>query len=136
LYEETPGPATEATQGYPSIMKNHTIFSYVDLKPDRYFDGLKITYRSLAGMRKDGTLVFILSGNGGAMNVSEVAALAQKLNVQHATLLDGGRALQYSLQIGALTYHFHAFNTYLDVPWKGLQPERSPVFIGVRKGQP
>lgn len=134
LYEETPGPATEASQGYPSLMKNHTIFSYVDLKPDRFFDGPKITYRSLAGMRKDGTLVFILSGNGGAMNVSEVAALAQKLNLQHATLLDGGRALQYSLQMGALSYHFHAFNTFLDLPWKELKPERSPVFIGVRRG--
>jgi len=73
-------------------MKNHTVFSYVDLAPDKFFDGKKITYRSLAGTRRDGTAVFVLSGDGGVCNVSEVAELAKKLDVQHATLLDGARA--------------------------------------------
>jgi len=129
LFDETPGFLQEAAQVYPSLMKNHTVFSYVDLAPNRFFDGNKITYRSLAGMKQDGTIVFILSGNGGVMNVSEVAALAQKLNVQHATLLDGGRALQYSLRLGGAAHEFAAFNTLLDVDWEGFEPERSPVFI-------
>jgi uncharacterized protein YigE (DUF2233 family) len=129
LFEETPGILQEAAQVYPSLMKNHTVFPYVDLAPNRFFDGNKVTFRSLAGMRQDGTIVFILSGNGGMMNVAEVAALAQKLNVQHATLLDGGRALQYSLKLGRVSHDFCAFNTILDVDWKGFEPERSPVFI-------
>ncbi|CAN5815517.1 hypothetical protein BH11VER1_BH11VER1_33000 [soil metagenome] len=129
LFEETPGVLQEASQGYPSLLKNHTVFSYVDLAPNKNFDGNKITYRALAGMRQNGTLVFLLSGNGGLMNVSEVATLAQKLNVQHATLLDGGKALQYSLRIPGYTHHFTAFNTWLDLDHKDLEPQRSPVFL-------
>lgn len=129
LFEETPGVLQEASQGYPSLMKNHTVFSYVDLAPNKNFDGNKITYRALAGMRQNGTLVFLLSGNGGLMNISEVATLAQKLNVQHATLLDGGKALQYSLRIPGFTHHFTAFNTWLNLENKELEPQRSPVFL-------
>ncbi len=132
LFEESPGVLTEATQGYPSLMKNHTVFSYVDLAPVKYFDGEKITYRALAGTRQNGTIVFIVSGNGGIMNVAEVAALAQKLNVQHATLLDGGRALQYTLRTGGGRLDFAAFNTQFDLPWPVLERQRSPVYIGAR----
>ncbi|MEQ1751798.1 MAG: phosphodiester glycosidase family protein, partial [Prosthecobacter sp.] len=136
LLDEVPGLIEEATQGYPSVMKNHTIFSYVDLKPDTYFDGSKITYRSLAGMRKDGTIVFILSGDGGVMNVSEAAELARKLDLQHATLLDGGRALQYSLMTEDGPWHFTALNTRLNFEHRWLEPQRSPVYIGVRRRAP
>ncbi len=132
LFEETPGILTEAAQGYPSLMKNHTVFPYVDLAPDKYFDGEKITYRALAGTRQNGTVVFVVSGNGGVMNVAEVAALAQKLNVQHATLLDGGRALQYTLRTAGGGIDFGAFNTRLDLPWRALERQQSPVFIGAR----
>lgn len=134
LFEETPGILTEAAQGYPSLMKNHTVFSYVD--PDvatkKYYDADKITYRALAGTRQNGTVVFILSGQGGIMNVAEVAALAQKLNLQHATLLDGGRALQYVLRTEGGGVSFAAFNTVLNLPWSSLEAQRSPVFIGAR----
>jgi uncharacterized protein YigE (DUF2233 family) len=132
LFEETPGVLEEASQGYPSIMKNHTVFSYVDLAPTKHFDGNKITYRSLAGVRRDGTIVFIVSGDGGAMNVTEVASMAQKLNVQHATMLDGGRALQYSLRLAGQTHHFTAFNTTMDFDSPTFDAERSPVFIVAR----
>ena len=133
LFEETPGVLTEASQGYPSLLKNHTVFSYVDLAPNKYFDGDRLSYRALAGMRQDGRIVFVLSGNGGLMNIAEVATLAQKLNVQHATLLDGGKALQYSLRFSVLPHHFHAFNTWLNIDREPLQPERSPVFITVKR---
>ncbi len=128
LYEETPGIVTEVSQGYPSLLKNHTIFSYVDLQPNRYFDGDKISYRALAGVKQNGAVVFIVSGNGGGMNVSEVATLAHQFNIQHATLLDGGRALQYTLKLGGVTHAFAAFNTRFEFPWKTLAPQRSPVF--------
>lgn len=136
LLDEVPGPMEEATQGYPSVMKNHTVFPYVDIKPDSQFDGSKITYRSLAGMRKDGTIVFILSGDGGVMNVSEVSELARKLDLQHATLLDGGRALQYSLMTEDGPWHFTALNTRLNFKHRWLEPQRSPVYIGVRRRAP
>jgi uncharacterized protein YigE (DUF2233 family) len=136
LLDEVPGVIEEATQGYPAVMKNHTVFSYVDQKPDTYFDGSKITYRALAGMRRDGAIVFVLSGDGGVMNVSETAELARKLDIQHATLLDGGRALQYSIVTEDGPWHFAAVNTELDLPWYPLDPQRSPVFIGVRRRAP
>lgn len=133
LFEEMPGVLSEASQGYPSLMKNHTVFSYVDLAPDKYFNGEKITYRALAGTRQNGTIVFIVSGNGGIMNVAEVAALAQKLNLQHATLLDGGRALQYTLRTGGGRLDFAAFNTRFEIPRKTFERQRSPVYIGARQ---
>jgi uncharacterized protein YigE (DUF2233 family) len=118
------------------VMKNHTMFSYVDQAPDQFYDGNKLTYRSLAGTRRDGTVVLLLSGKGGAMTVPEIAELAKRLEVQHATLLDGGRALQYSLRLKRGSYHFRAFNTELDVGMRSLKPQRSPVYIGIRKKAP
>jgi uncharacterized protein YigE (DUF2233 family) len=136
LLDEIPGEIEEGTQGYPSVMKDHTVFSYVDLQPDKYFDGKKITYRSLGGVKRDGSIVFVLSGDGGVMNVSEVSELAKKLEVRHATLLDGGRALQYSIRTGGGAWHFHAFNTALDFKHRLLRRQRSPVYIGVRRRAP
>jgi hypothetical protein len=136
LLDEVPGAIAEGAQVYPSVMKNHTIFPYVSLKPDAFFDGSKISYRSLGGMRRDGTIVFVLSGSGGVMNVMEAAELALKLDVQHATLLDGGRALQYSLRTEDGPWHFAAFNTRLDLGSRMLERQRSPVFIGARRRAP
>jgi|GEM_PF-542907 len=136
LLDDVPGPIEEGTQGYPSVMKNHTTFSYVSLKPDQFFDGSKISYRSLAGMKKDGTIVFIVSGDGGVMNVAEVTEIARKLEVQHATLLDGGRALQYSIRTEDGPWHFTAMNTMLEFQHRWLEQQLSPVFIGVRRRAP
>lgn len=136
LLDEVPGPIEEGAQVYPSVMKNHTIFPYVSLKPDAFFDGSKISYRSLGGMRRDGTIVFVLSGSGGVMNVMEAAELALKLDVQHATLLDGGRALQYSLRTEDGPWHFASFNTRVNFTSPQLERQRSPVFIGARRRAP
>lgn len=136
LLDSVPGPVEEGTQGYPSVMKDHTVFPYVDLAPNKFFDGTKITYRALAGMKRDGTIVFVLSGDGGVMSVSEVTDIAKKLDVQHATLLDGGRALQYSIRTATGPWHFHAFNTNLAFKHPWLVRQRSPVYIGVRKKAP
>lgn len=136
LLTDVPGLIQEGSQVYPSVMKNHTVFSYVDLKPDEHFDGSKISYRALGGTRRDGAIVFVLSGDGGVMNVSEVTEIARKIDVQHATLLDGGRALQYSIRTDDGPWHFHAFNTELPFTHKWLQMQRSPVYIGVRRKAP
>ena len=136
LFDSISGSVEEGTQGYPSVMKDHKVFPYVDLEPNRHFDGTKISYRSLAAMKQDGTLVFVLSGDGGVMTVSEVTDIAWKLEVQHATLLDGGRALQYSIRTEGGAFHFHAFNNSLEFRSKWLERQRSPVYIGVRKRSP
>lgn len=136
LLDSVPGPTEEGTQGYPSVMKDHTVFSYVDLAPNKFFDGAKLTYRALGGMKIDGTIVFVLSGDGGVMSVGEVTDVAKKLGVQHATLLDGGRALQYSIRTDTGAWHFHAFNTTFDFKHEWLERQRSPVFIGVRRKAP
>jgi uncharacterized protein YigE (DUF2233 family) len=136
LETDVPGPIQEGSQVYPAVMKNHTIFPYVELKPNEHFDGSKITYRALGGMKRDGTIVFVLSGDGGVMNVAEVSELARKLDVQHATLLDGGRALQYSIRTADGPWHFEAFNTRLPFSRKALEPQQSPVYIGVRRKAP
>jgi uncharacterized protein YigE (DUF2233 family) len=136
LIEEAPGRITEGVQVYPSVMKNHTVFSYVKQKPDEYFNGSELSYRSLAGMRKEGSIVFVLSGDGGLMNVAEVADIAKKLDIQHATLMDGGRALQYSIRTTKGPWHFHAANTELPIDRHPLDRQQSPVFLLARRRAP
>jgi hypothetical protein len=65
-----------------------------------------------------------------------VATLARRLKVQHATLLDGGRALQYSVQTEDGPWHFAAANTEPLLPVAKLRAQRSPVFIAVRRRAP
>jgi hypothetical protein len=136
LVDEVPGTMTEGAQVYPSVMKNHTVFTYVFDAPDRFFDGPRVTYRSLAGMRQNGEIVFVLSGDGGAMNVKEVTDIAYKLSVKHATLLDGGRALQYSVQTEDGPWHFSAFNTRVDFKHPKLEKQESPIYIAVKRRPP
>lgn len=136
LLEEVPGPISEGAQVYPSVMKNHTVFNYVSNAPDRFFNGPKITYRSLAGMRQNGEIVLVLSGDGGVMNVQEVTDIASKLAVQHATLLDGGKALQYSIQTEDGPWHFNAYNTRMEFANPLLNRQRSPVYLAVRRRPP
>ncbi|MCB1228331.1 MAG: phosphodiester glycosidase family protein [Verrucomicrobiales bacterium] len=136
LIDEVPGRIMEGSQVYPAVMKNHVVFPYVNATPERFFNGKEITYRSLAGVRRDGTVVFIASGDGGVMTVSEVSLLAQYLNVQHATLLDGGKALQYSIRTEDGPWDFKAYNTQLPFKSPELKPQISPVFIAVKKRPP
>ncbi len=136
LLEEAPGRVTEGVQVYPSVMKNHTVFSYVEQKPDEFFNGSELSYRSLAGMRQDGSIVFVLSGDGGLMNVAEIADVARRLDVQHATLMDGGRALQYSIRTTKGPWHFRAANTELPIDRHPFDRQRSPVYLTARHRAP
>lgn len=136
LVDEIPGAITEGAQVYPSVIKNHTVFDYVFNAPDRFFDGPRVTYRSLAGVRQNGEVVFVLSGDGGTMNVKEVTGIAHKLAVKHATLLDGGRALQYSVRTEDGPWHFSAFNTRVKFAHPKLDRQQSPVYIAVKRKPP
>ena len=136
LLDRVPGVITEGAQVYPSVITDHTKFGYVFNEPDRFFDGPRVTYRSLAGVRQNGEVVFVLSGDGGVMNVKEVTEIAHKLEVQHATLMDGGRALQYSVRTEDGPWHFAAFNTRMNVGYQALAKQESPVFVAVRRRPP
>lgn len=136
LLDEAPGRITEGVQVYPSVMKNHTVFSYVAQNPDEFYNGSQLSYRSLAGMRKDGAIMFVLSGDGGLMNVAEVAEVAKILDIQHATLMDGGRALQYSIRTTKGPWHFHAANTELPIDRHPFDRQRSPVYLMARRKAP
>lgn len=134
LLDETAGSPTELLQGYPSLIKDHQVFDYVHLKANPYFDGNTKTYRSLAGMRQDGTIVWIISGKGGIIDIRELAIIAQKLGLMHATIFDGGSSLQYRLDYAGETLSFHATSSRFDL--SALVPRmeqiRPPVFIGVK----
>lgn len=136
LLDRVPGVMTEGAQVYPSVITDHTKFGYVFNEPDRFFNGPRVTYRSLAGVRQNGEVVFVLSGDGGVMNVKEVTEIAHKLEVQHATLMDGGRALQYSVKTEDGPWHFAAFNTRVRLGREALEMQESPVFIAVRRRPP
>ncbi len=120
---------TEAAQAFPSVMRDGVIFSYVRSEPERYFQGLDITYRSLAGVDAGGHPVMLLSGSGGGLNITEAALIARALGVEHATLLDGGTSLQYAIRESGFWYRFGSFNHTLELPGGRLGPVRSPVFI-------
>lgn len=136
LYESTPGAPTEVIQGYPSVMKDHQVFSYLDSAPDRFFNGSELTFRSLGGVKDNGAIVFIVSGPGGIMNMTEITRLAKLWEVRHATLLDGGRSLQYAFHHGGTGFDFHAFNNSLPLEeFKDgmLHWERPPVYLVVEE---
>jgi len=135
LFEPMAHKIDEAVQVYPSVMRDHQIFHYVEMAPTLHFRGDSVTYRSLVGMREGGDIVFVVSGNGGVMDVAEVTHIARGLGVKHATLLDGGRALQYSFRASDFQLEFSSFNNdiKLDGRLRKLDRVRSPVFIEVMK---
>lgn len=139
-FEEATGQITEAAQAFPSAMKDGKIFSYI-LNPqwvNRFFNGGELTFRNLAGVKEDGTVLFVLSGHGGLLNVTEVAQIARLAGARDATLFDGGRVLQYSLKLEKGAIDFSAFNnrvTSLGGFDKGnlTPPQRPPVYLVVRR---
>ncbi|MEL7531904.1 MAG: phosphodiester glycosidase family protein [Bacteroidota bacterium] len=134
LLEQTAGQASELLQCYPSIMKDHRVFDYVHLKSNPYFDGNSKTYRSLAGMRKNGHIIWIASAAGGILDVRELASLAQKLELQHATLFDGGSSLQYRLAYRGHHLSFHALSERFSLApiIPQLDIVHPPVYLGVK----
>jgi uncharacterized protein YigE (DUF2233 family) len=133
--EDTPGDLTQATQGYPSVMRDGRVWNYVADNRDRFFNGSELTFRSLAGVTAEGKIVFVLSGRGGLLDMAEVTAIARFAGVRDATLLDGGRALQYGYRGPGKNRAFHSFNNISENPLvpTRLAPERPPVYLVVRR---
>ncbi|MEO0414398.1 MAG: phosphodiester glycosidase family protein [Verrucomicrobiota bacterium] len=133
LFESTSGKLTEAAQGYPSVMKDGQIFSYLNSPGslNRFFNGKELTFRSLAAVKKDGTVMFVVSGRGGLMNMGEVCSIAKALGANHATLLDGGRALQYEFSRGIHRKAFRAFNNTFEHEGR-FAPVRPPAYLVVK----
>lgn len=133
--DENKGELKHALQGYPSVMKNGTVWKYVENDDDKFFNGSELNFRSLAGIDQQGHCIFILSGRGGLMKMADVAQLALLAGIQDATLLDGGKALQYGM-IGRLgKARFNSYNNELPKKWfRGrLKPQKPPVFLLVQK---
>lgn len=132
--EATPGELKHALQGYPSVMKDGKVWNYVSSNRDQFFNGSELNFRSLAGVGEDGRILFVLSGRGGLLDMAEVTAIARLAGARDATLLDGGRALQYGLESPRGNRSFQAFNNSLSsqlLP-KRFAPEKPPVFLIVR----
>lgn len=133
--EATPGVLTQATQGYPSVMRDGKVWKYVSENRDRFFNGSELTFRSLAGVGADGRIMLIVSGRGGLLDMAEITEIARLAGVRDATLLDGGRALQYGLAGMGKSRSFHAFNNTVSEKWvpSRLAPEKPPVFLVIRQ---
>lgn len=131
LLNEVPGKVVSAAQAYPSVMKNGTVFKYIERSDNPHYNSYCANYRSLAGMKENGKIIFILSNKGGVLSFYEITQIAKKLNVRNATMFDGGLALQYAIKIEGFSEYFHAFNTQIDLPFLSIKRMRSPVYIGI-----
>jgi len=115
LFENETGKVSYSCQAHPSVMKNGTIWHYI-LNMDRGANYLKArTYRSLSGMDKNGQIIFIVSGNGGLINIKEAALIAKTNNIKTATMLDAGAALQYSFKNKKFSLHFSSLNNQINL---------------------
>jgi len=135
LYNETSGQLRCAAQAYPAVMKNGQIFNYISNKANPFYDSYCANYRSLARMKRNGDIIFILSNKAGIISFTEISLIAKQLDVYHATMFDAGMALQYAFRSGKYSEYFEATNTVLNFPIKGLKRMRSPVFIGIKRNK-
>jgi uncharacterized protein YigE (DUF2233 family) len=136
LLESSKGELTHALQGYPSVMKDGTVGKYGENdNGDSFFNGSELNFRSLAGVNAKGHCVFIVSGRGGLMTIEDVTQIARLAGIRDATLLDGGKALQYGMAGEYGSASFHSYNNELPEKMsKGrLTPQQPPVFLVVRR---
>jgi len=118
-------------------MKDGKVWKYVENDDDQFFNGSELNFRSLAGVDKNGHCLFITSGRGGLLTMSNVSEIALLAGVQDATLLDGGKALQYGMKTRHGNKTFQSYNNDVPKKWsKGyLKPQKPPVFIVARRKQ-
>jgi len=132
LMDRTSGKLESAIQSLPALIEDGEIFDYVIQKNTSWFNTNTISYRSLAGTKPNGNLVFIVSGNGGTLNIKEIALIAKKLNLQHSALFDGGKPLQYEFKHKDFSLSFHAFNRWIDFSSEKIKKQNPPVYIGIK----
>jgi len=132
LLNETEGDPETLVQAMPTLMKNGVVFPYITEESNEYFNSQIISYRSLGGIKADGTIIFVVSGRGGTLSISELGIVAQKLGIEHATLFDGGKPLQYQFRHADFAFSFHAFNTWIELPYEKASRQQPPVYLGLR----
>ena len=102
-------------QSHPSVMKNGVIWDYItnETKNKSYWKSK--TYRSLVGQNNIGNICFIVSGNGGLLSIKEITQMAKKNEIETATCLDAGAALQYSYKDEEYKLSFSSMNNKLSL---------------------
>lgn len=102
-------------QSHPSVMKNGVIWDYIlnESKNEKYWKSK--TYRSLVGQNKQGNVCFLLSGNGGLLSIKEITQIARATNIQTATCLDAGAALQYAYEDDGFKIGFSSMNNKISL---------------------
>ena len=102
-------------QSHPSVMKNGMIWDYIikESKNESYWKYK--TYRSLVGQNQKGNVCFLISGNGGLLNIKEIALIAKSNNIVTATCLDAGSALQYAIKDEGFKLSFSSMNNKLSL---------------------
>lgn len=143
IFTSNKGTISHSCQAFPSVMKDGIIFNYIEseIPPSKVSWKMK-TYRNLIGTKANGNLVCIVSNEGGLISVKEISQIAKIYGVEHATLFDGGSALQYSFDDGDWSCTFSAIANDGYVPGfikrilskraKSTIPARSPVYLYVR----
>lgn len=135
LYFEINGQPSCVAQAYPAVMKNGEIFGYITNKANPFYNSYCANYRSLAGMKRNGNIIFILSNKAGIISFTEISKIAKQFDVLHATMFDAGMALQYAFRSGKYSENFAATNTVINIPIIGLKRMESPVFIGIKRNE-
>lgn len=60
----------------------------------------ELTYRSLIGVDRKGSLIFIASGRGCLVSISDIISYGQKLGLREAILPDAGSSVDYKFSDG------------------------------------
>jgi len=115
LFNDIQGPIDYSCQAHPSIMKDGVIWNYIieETKNESYWK--QKTYRSLVGVNNDGNICFLFSGNGGLVSIKEMSVIAKNKGMKHATMLDAGAALQYSIKLDHERVSFSSWNNKINL---------------------
>jgi uncharacterized protein YigE (DUF2233 family) len=142
LFSNLNGKVIHACQAHPAVMINGNVFNYILSEKPPYHSSYKIkTYRNLIGEKDNGNIVFVLSNRGALVSIKEISILASLVQINNASLFDGGVALQYKFNHMNKTYSFSASNNTLRLGkriegfiYKKTRlsfSQKSPVFLGV-----
>ena len=143
LFAKIKGKPRYACQAHPTVIGRGYIWGYLKKKNNllnKWWS--KKTYRNLIGMTKNGNIVFIVSGSGGLLTIYEIAKIAKLYGLIHATMFDGGMALQYHFKERAFELSFcplnnvltmgNGFNNWFENTFRMPFYQTSPVYIGVK----
>ena len=144
VFNKINGKIEYSCQAHPSVIGNGEIWNYIKSEQAPYKSSWKSkTYRNLIGTTKSGNLVCVLSNRRGLISVKEIALIGDLYGLEHATLFDGGSALQYQWTSEEFQCKFSAINNNFSFGDKidelsmkkahGHFPSASPVFLTVKR---